>query len=137
VGGFEGVNLLLDTHIWIWSLLEPGHLRPKVARALQNPANDLWLSPISIWEFMILVEKGRIVLESEPIAWLNQVFKEVPFKEAPINFQVAKETRLMKLPHNDPADSLLAATALVYNLTLVTADKMLINTAKITVFPNK
>lgn len=131
------MNLLLDTHIWLWSLLDPGHLRPKVARALQNPDNDLWLSPISIWEFMILVEKGRIVLESEPIVWLDHVFKEVPFKEAPINFQVAKETRLMKLPHNDPADSFLTATALVYNLTLVTADKMLINTPQIAVLPNK
>lgn len=131
------MNLLLDTHIWIWSLLDPGPLRPKVVRALKNPANDLWLSPISVWEFLILVEKGRITLESEPIPWLQKVFKQVPFKEASINFQVAKETRLMKLPHNDPADSFLAATALVYNLTLVTADKMLINTPKISVFPNK
>jgi PIN domain nuclease of toxin-antitoxin system len=137
MGGFEGVNLLLDTHIWIWSLLEPGRLRPKVTRALQNPANDLWLSPISIWEFMILVEKGRIILESEPIAWLNQVFKEVPFKEAPINFQVAKETRLIELPLNDPADCFLAATALIYKLTLVTADEQLLKSPKISLLPNR
>ncbi len=131
------MNLLLDTHIWIWSLLEPGHLRPKVVRALKNPANDLWLSPISIWEFLILVEKGRIVLESEPMRWLEKVFRQVPFKEASINFQVAKETRSMKLRHNDPADRVLAATALVYNLTLVTADEHLIESPRIAVLPNK
>lgn len=131
------MNLLLDTHIWIWSLLDPGHLRPKVIRALKNPANDLWLSPISIWEFFILVEKGRVVLESEPKSWLEKVFREVPFKEAPINFQVAKESRFMELPHNDPADSFIAASAFVYSLTLVTADKWLLNTPKISVLPNR
>jgi PIN domain nuclease of toxin-antitoxin system len=131
------VNLLLDTHIWIWSLLEPEHLRPKVVRALKNQANDLWLSPISIWEFLILVEKGRVALESEPVPWLEKVFKQVPFKEASINIQVAKETRFMKLRHNDPADSFLAATALVYNLTLVTADQHLIDCSRISVLPNK
>jgi PIN domain nuclease of toxin-antitoxin system len=137
VGGFERVNLLLDTPIWIWSLLDPEPLRPRVARALQNPANDLWLSPISIWEFLILIEKGRITLDSEPIPWLNQVVKQLPFKEAPINFQVAKESRFMGLSHNDQADSFLAATALVYNLTLVTADKRLIKSPKISILPNK
>jgi PIN domain nuclease of toxin-antitoxin system len=131
------VNLLLDTHIWIWSLLDPGHLRPRVVRALKNPANDLWLSPISVWEFLILVEKGRIVLESEPKSWLEKVFREVPFKEASINFQVAKESRFMELPHNDPADSFIAASALVYNLILVTADELLIDSPKISILPNK
>lgn len=131
------MNLLLDTHIWIWSLLDPGHLRPKVIRALKNTANNLWLSPISIWEFLVLVEKGRIVLESEPKAWLKKVFEEVPFKEAPVNFQVAKESRFMELPYNDPADSFLAATAFVYDLTLVTADKGLIHSKKISILPNQ
>ncbi|MEW6184940.1 MAG: type II toxin-antitoxin system VapC family toxin [Thermodesulfobacteriota bacterium] len=130
------MNLLLDTHIWIWSLLDPDHLRPRVVRALKNPANDLWLSPISVWEFLILVEKQRIILDSPPIPWLEKVFKQVPFKEASINFQVAKETRSMKLHHNDPADCFIAATALVYNLTLVTADKHLIRSSELTVLPN-
>jgi PIN domain nuclease of toxin-antitoxin system len=131
------VNLLLDTHIWIWSLIDPGHLRPKVIRALKNPTNSLWLSPISVWEFLILVEKGRIVLESDPKSWLEKVFREIPFKEAPLNFQVARESRFMELPHNDPADSFIAASALVYNLTLVTSDELLINSPKIAVFPNR
>lgn len=131
------MNLLLDTHIWIWSLLEPELLRPKVARALQNPANSLWLSPISIWEFMVLVEKGRIILESDPLMWLDQVFKEILFKEAPINFQVARESRLLDLHHNDPADCFLAATALTYNLTLVTADVYLLKSHKISLLPNR
>jgi len=44
------VRLLLDTHIWLWSLLEPAHLVPAVANALADTDSELWLSPISTWE---------------------------------------------------------------------------------------
>ncbi len=54
------MRLLLDTHIWIWSVAEKSRLRPRVLKALENPANELWLSPISVWEFLMLVEKGRL-----------------------------------------------------------------------------
>jgi PIN domain nuclease of toxin-antitoxin system len=131
------MNLLLDTHVWIWSLLEPNRLRPNIALALENPANDLWLSPISVWEFLILNEKGRVVLECDPAKWLDRVFKKIPFKEAPLNHQIAIESRRMDLPHHDPADRFLAATALVYNLTLVTADERLMVSKKISVLENK
>ena len=57
------MKLLLDTHIWIWSLLEPELLVPGVRAELRSPENELWLSPISIWEAMILLERGRIVVE--------------------------------------------------------------------------
>jgi PIN domain nuclease of toxin-antitoxin system len=42
------MRLLLDTHIWLWSLLEPERLGKRAANALKNPDNELWLSPISI-----------------------------------------------------------------------------------------
>ncbi len=131
------MNLLLDTHIWIWSLLEPEHLKPKVAQALKDPSNHLWLSPISTWELLILVEKGRVLLEDEPIRWIEQVFKKVPFREAQVNHRVAMESRLIDLPHQDPADRFLAATALVYNLVLVTADDRLIHCKNISILKNK
>ena len=42
------MKLLLDTHIWLWSLLEPVHLGENVAAELENPSNELWLSPVSV-----------------------------------------------------------------------------------------
>jgi len=131
------MNFLLDTHIWIWSLLEPDRLRPNIALALENPANDLWLSPISVWEFLILNEKRRVVLECDPAKWLERVFKKIHFKEAPLTHQVAIESRLMGLPHQDPADRFLAATAYVFDLTLITADERLMVSKKIAILRNK
>jgi PIN domain nuclease of toxin-antitoxin system len=64
MGDPANVRLLQDTHIWLWSLLEPDRLARRVAEELEKPDNELWLSPVSVWEFLILVEKGRVSLDS-------------------------------------------------------------------------
>jgi PIN domain nuclease of toxin-antitoxin system len=120
------VKLLLDTHIWIGMLLEPDRLAPKVARALQSQENELWLSPISIWELFMLVEKRRVALEMDTEEWIAQAGRFVPIKEAPLTAEVVLATRQLRLPHRDPADMFLAATAKVFELTLVTSDAHLL-----------
>jgi len=57
---------LLDTHILLWSLLSPSALHQTVLDALESDANQLWLSPITTWEVLILAEKGRIQLDAPP-----------------------------------------------------------------------
>ena len=120
------MKLLLDTHILLWSLLEPARLAVEVSAELQNTSNELWLSPISTWEIIVLAEKGRIVLDAEPGLWLRDVFKTIPFREAPLNHEVAIQSRMIDLAYEDPADRFLVATAIVYDLKLVTADRRII-----------
>jgi PIN domain nuclease of toxin-antitoxin system len=123
------VKLLLDTHIWIWSLLEPSKITPRIAKALENPANEKWLSPISVWEFRVLVEKGRVKLNMGFEEWIAQALTEFSPREAPLTTEVVLATSKIPIPHRDPADAFLAATAKVFQLTLVTADTRL-RTAK-------
>ena len=131
------MKLLLDTHIWIWSHLEPGRLIPAVAAALEDSKTELWLSPISIWELLVLVGKGRVTLTSEVDDWVSLALDRAPMNEAPLTHEVALATRSIDLPHNDPADRLLAATATVLGLTLVTADRRLIEAPGLSVFANR
>lgn len=119
------MKLLLDTHILLWGLLEPERLNRRTANELENPKNEIWLSPISIWEIMILAEKGRIVLRPDPESWIRTVLQKLRFHEARINHEIAILSRSLKLKNQDPADRFLAATAMVYKLTLVTADSSL------------
>ncbi len=119
------MRLLLDTHIWLWSLLEPARLSRRVARELGNPENELWLSPVSVWEVLVLAGKGRIVLDGGAGAWVGKALAAAPLREAPFTHDVALATSGIRLPHRDPADRFLAATAHVYGLTLVTADRNL------------
>jgi PIN domain nuclease of toxin-antitoxin system len=128
---------LLDTHILLWSLLEPSQLNPDVAGEIENPGNELWLSPISVWEIIILSEKGRIQLDAPPIPWMKNVLTMLPFQEAALNHEVAMQGRSIHLPHQDPADRFIAASAMVYGLTLITADRHLIlGAGAYSVFPN-
>ena len=131
------MKLLLDTHIWIWSVADKARLRPRVLKALENSANELWLSPISVWELMILVEKGRVVLNAEVGEWISQALKAGPFKEAPLTTEVALATREIRLSHRDPADAFLVATAKVFALTLVTSDVRLIAAKGLSTLPNR
>lgn len=120
------MRLLIDTHIFLWSVLEPERLSRKVAKALQDAENETWFSPISTWEIVVLWKKRRISLVPDAHSWLSETFSRVSFQEAPVTHEVAMATHSISLAHRDPADHLLAATARVFDLTLVTSDANLI-----------
>lgn len=120
------MKLLLDTHVWLWSLLDPDKLTPRVRRALSDADTELWLSPISVCETLVLHERGRIELAPDPDAWIERALHAAPMREAPITHEIARRSRRVELPHRDPADHFLVATAIVLDLVLVTADRRLI-----------
>ncbi|SRR6266446_644478 len=130
------MKLLLDTHIWLWSIGEPHRLSRRVARALDDRENQLCLSPISIWEALLLSRKGRIKIVDDFAAWVADALSRVPLSEAPLTFEVANALPTISLPHADPADLFLAASAKAFGLTLVTADRNLIHAQGISVMAN-
>ena len=131
------MKLLLDTHIFLWSLIEPARLSRRVAAELDTPSNELWLSPVVVWEVLILAEKAKVILQPDPVAWIRNVLRAVPFMEAPLSHEIAIGSRLIDLSYQDPVDRFLAATALVYDLTLVTADERLFRCKRIATLPNR
>lgn len=64
-------RLLLDTHVWIWNILEPARFSAKVRRRLEG-ADSLWVSSVSAWELALLVERGRIDLDRPVSAWIDE-----------------------------------------------------------------
>jgi len=131
------VKLLLDTHIWLWSLVAPSKLTQVVAAHLESRDSELWLSPIATWEALILIEKGRIDVQGDPIRWIGEALEAMPFREAALTHAVALESRRLVLPHHDPVDRFLAASAKVYGLTLVTADERLLGSDEFSVLANR
>lgn len=112
-------------------------MKPLVRTALEDPANETWLSPISVWELVILVEKKRISLNVSVDEWVTQAMAVAPFKEAPLTTEVAIATSKTRLSHRDPADAFLVATAKVFDLTLVTADARLLAAKEISLLSNR
>jgi PIN domain nuclease of toxin-antitoxin system len=131
------MNLLLDTHIWLWSVLDPKRLSQRVAQEIQESANELWLSPISIWELVVLWQKGRMLPDEGIQAWIPQALRALPLREAPVTYEVARETGRLQLSHGDPADRFLLATAKVFELTLVTGDERLLKVRDVSVLANR
>jgi len=129
--------LLLDTHVWLWSLTAPDRLARKVRSRLQREPDTIWLSPISVWELLVLAERGRVRLDAEPRLWVREALERAPLQEAALNHDVALRSREVALPHEDPADRFLVATALTYDLTLVTADEILIEAKACPILANR
>ena len=94
---------------------------------LNQDNNQIWLSPISVWETLVLAEKGKLRLKPDPVSWIQQSLKRWPIKEAPLNIQISIQSRQLDLPHQDPADRFISATALIYDLKLITMDERLIS----------
>ena len=120
------MNFLLDTHILIWSLIEPKRLHRRVKDVLDSSDTQIWLSPITTWECLVLAEKGKVTLPPDPVTWVQKALINTGSREAMLNHAIAEMSRTIDLPHQDPADRFLAATAAVYGLTLVTSDSKIL-----------
>jgi PIN domain nuclease of toxin-antitoxin system len=131
------VNILLDTQIWLWSFLEKRRIRKRLTAALEDPENQLWLSPVSVWEAMVLFQKGKIQTASDPAVWIRQALAKGFVADAALTHEIALHSRLIELPHQDPADRFIAATALVNGFTLATSDKYLLKCRSFHTLPNR
>lgn len=130
------MKLLLDTHIWLWSFREPEKLSSQVHQTLADPANTRFLSPVSIWEVLIQVEKKRLRILEDLGKWLARAIEDLQIQEAPLSWQAIHEMRFILPNHKDPADRFLAATAIAYDMTLMTADKKLVGVPGLKVLAN-
>ena len=130
------MKLLLDTHIWVWSVSDPNRVTGKARDALLSADNPRWLSPISVWEAMHLLEKGRISFVRDAPSLIREALRLSHVVEAPLTHEIAMESRRLLRFHGDPADRFLVATARVLDLTFVTADRQILKSRACTVVAN-
>ncbi len=112
------MQLLLDTHILVWIVLDDPRLSEAQRRLLEDPENRLLLSPVVTYEITHLQRAGRIPL-SESIDRLQQL---VGFELIDIPQDIWRAVAELPDIHRDPLDRLLIAHALTEGMTLVTAD---------------
>jgi len=86
---------------------------------------------------MVLFQLGRIRISSDPALWIRQALAKGFTTEAALTHEIALHSRLIELPHKDPADRFLVATALVNGLTLATADEHLLQVRAIATLRNR
>jgi PIN domain nuclease of toxin-antitoxin system len=117
--------------------VDPGQLSRRVSAAINDTDNELWLSSVSVWEFLTLVRKGRVRVAGDIDQWLTEALQRTPLREAPVTHDVAIESQRLHLPHWDPADRFIAATSRLLGASLVTADQRLIKAKGLSVLANR
>ncbi|MCB0082459.1 MAG: type II toxin-antitoxin system VapC family toxin [Caldilineaceae bacterium] len=120
--------IVVDTHILIWDALVPERLSPAAKEAIDaaNQATGIVVADISLWEIAMLIQKGRIEIQTDCQSFLNLVLQANQIKVRAITPQIASlSTQLPWTVNSDPADRLIAATAIVEGVSLVTADRHL------------
>jgi PIN domain nuclease of toxin-antitoxin system len=112
----------LDTHALVWYTHGDSKLTATAQAAIQNGANDIWISPASYWEIAIKVHLGGWQLNQPYHNFMDIVLYQYGFEVLPIRPE--HTARLIGMPnhHRDPFDRLLIAQALVEGLTLVSSD---------------
>jgi len=117
--------------------MQPDRLSRRVAKTLADPQNELWLSPISVWELTILCRKGRFRVHPDIPSWVDKTLSDLRLVEAPLTIEVALAIPSLRFSHGDPADHFLAASAKIFDLTLITADEHLAALSGIRVLANR
>ena len=116
------MNVLLDTATWINGVKEPETLPVRALAILQNEANAFFLSDISLLEASTLVRKGKVDFGMNFSDWLERALAE-NLQVLPLSARIAAtENALPRIFQGDPADRIIASTAVVHRLTLLTPD---------------
>lgn len=117
------MNLLLDTHVWIWAVETPERLGPKTRKALLDPAIPIAVCCVSTLEIARLVFSGDILFRIPLGDWVDQSLRHLRGDAYPVTHEIAQEAYRLPEPfHRDPADRQIVACARLHQLTLATAD---------------
>ena len=118
--------IILDTHTWIWLVSEPSKLSQK-AHAAINYAETIGVCPISCWEIATKVAQGKLILDREVQVWVQQALARPHVTLTAISAEIAITAGQLGQQglHGDPADQLIAATAMEHGAELVTKDENL------------
>lgn len=118
--------ILLDTHVWVWWVGEPERLSARARKAIDEArvTDRVAVSSISVWEVALLVSKGRLQLTLDVDDWIARS-EALPFlRFIPVDNHIARRSVSLPPPlHDDPADRIITATAMILDVQLVTKDQ--------------
>lgn len=119
------MRFLLDTNVWLWSVLEPERIGRKAREAFADLSNEGFLSAVTSWEIAIKTAAGKLTLPEPPPSYVPRRMAEQGLRPLPISHPHALAVFALPDHHRDPFDRLLVAQAKLENLVLMTADRLL------------
>lgn len=117
------MNLLLDTHIFLWFVFADLPLNAYVRGLIEDEANVKFLSMAGVWEMAIKRSIGKLPLTLPFYQFLSEQIERSGFRLLPITFEHLVQVSSLPLHHCDPLDRLIIAQSLTENMAVVSADQ--------------
>ena len=116
--------IVLDTHIWIWFVIQEFERFPSHWREEIETAELVGISPVSCYEVALAHQKGRLELPITVDRWLQDALKPTGIELLPLTAEIAHQAVILSPIHKDPFDRLIIATALIYKAKLASIDSL-------------
>lgn len=123
--------ILLDTCTFVWKVLDPSCLSASAQNALHQYREAVFISNFSAFEMARLVKKKRISIPLEAEPWFYAALEEFQIREIVLTSDLMFLAEKLPEIHQDPADRFIIATALAYNLTIITPDQTIAKYPKV------
>lgn len=116
------MRFLLDTHAFLWFVLNDPRLSQETLKLISDPKNDLLISPASYWEIAIKVSLGKYEIPGSFQSWMEHQILTNNFEILPIRIAHTAKVATLSFHHRDPFDRLLVAQALSEQIPIISAD---------------
>lgn len=116
------MRILLDTHVFLWYITGDPKLPATFQTAIQDPANEVYLSVVSVWEAVIKHGLGKLPLPRPPAEYMPQQRDAHGIASMPLDEGAMPHLAALPPLHRDPFDRIIVAQALQHGLTIATVD---------------
>jgi PIN domain nuclease of toxin-antitoxin system len=116
------MRYLLDTCAFLWVSQQTSMLSHAAAAAINDRANELFVSDVSIWEVILKHSAGKLPLPDKPRVWIPEKFAHHQFKSLSLDQDAIYRSGDLPRVHPDPFDRLLAAQAIESGMTILSPD---------------
>ncbi|MFT5471670.1 MAG: PIN domain nuclease of toxin-antitoxin system [Verrucomicrobiales bacterium] len=113
------MNLLVDSHVIVWWLDDPGRLSREARDAIRDPANRVFFSAASVWELGLKIAAGKLMMSADYV----RILREDGFEDIAVTVEHADASQRLPFHHRDPFDRLLIAQAIEEQLVFATRDR--------------
>lgn len=119
------MKALLDTHTFLWWILDDERLSPRVRETIRDPNTTLFLSAASAWEMVIKAQAGRLRLSENPARFIQEQLSLQGIEGLPVQVSHALHVSSLPAHHRDPFDRLLVAQSQMENLPILSSDPLI------------
>ena len=117
------MRVLVDTHTFLWALLENHRLSAKAKQILTSKEHELYFSLVSLWEIAVKMKIGKLNTVGSSVTYIRDEMGEYGMELLPVRYEHILQLEQLPLHHSEPFDRLLIAQAIAESLPILTHDE--------------